>query len=166
MRPILLATDGSPSAAEATLEAIELAKALDAPLVVASVSHVTVPAYGYYGYSDVVSQLTRADDEHVQKVLAETLEAASAAGVACDTVAGKGPVVEEICKIARGRKARLVVVGAHGWRPLRRMVSGSVSMGVMHEAPCPVLVVRGGSELLADEPVVVEKASVSSPPHV
>ena len=33
-RPILLATDGSPSAAKAQSEAFELAKLLDAPLLV------------------------------------------------------------------------------------------------------------------------------------
>ena len=38
MKPIVLATDGSPSAAEATLNAVELAKALDAPLVVVASS--------------------------------------------------------------------------------------------------------------------------------
>jgi nucleotide-binding universal stress UspA family protein len=128
MRPILLATDGSPSAAEATLEAIELAKALDAPLVAISVSHITVPAYGYYGYTEVVSQLTKADEEHVARVLAQTKEAAAAAGVGCETVAGRGPIVEAICNTARGRNARLIVVGAHGWRPLRRMVARSSSL--------------------------------------
>src|SRR5437764_2929481 len=45
MKPIVLATDGSPSAAEATLTAVELAKALGAPLVAVSVEHVVVPGY-------------------------------------------------------------------------------------------------------------------------
>ena len=44
MGPILLATDGSPSAAEATREAIELARALGAPLIAAAVEHVSAPA--------------------------------------------------------------------------------------------------------------------------
>src|ERR1041385_7170723 len=152
MRPILLATDGSPSAAEATAEAIELAGALEAPLLVMSVVHVTVPASGYYGYGDILSELTKTEEKRVAAVLAETKEAAAAAGVECETIGANGLVVEEICKVARGRKARLIVIGAHGWGPVRRMISGSVSTGVMHGAPCPVLVVRGGSELLTDQP--------------
>ena len=53
-RPILFATDGSPSAAEAQQEAFELAQRLDAPLLVVSVAHATLPAVGYtaYGYSE------------------------------------------------------------------------------------------------------------------
>jgi nucleotide-binding universal stress UspA family protein len=39
-------------------------------------------------------------------------------------------------------RATLVVVGARGELPTRGML-GAVSMGVLHHAPCPVLVVRG-----------------------
>ena len=45
-RTILLATDGSPSAAEAQRQAFDLVKLTGAPLVVVSVSHVTLPAVG------------------------------------------------------------------------------------------------------------------------
>ena len=48
-RPILLATDGSPSAEEAQKEAFELAQRLDAPLVVVSAVHAAFPAVGYGG---------------------------------------------------------------------------------------------------------------------
>jgi nucleotide-binding universal stress UspA family protein len=142
MTTILLATDGSPSAAEATTEAIELAQALDARLVVVAVEHVAVPAYGYYGYGEVYTDLLAGEHAHVQRILAEAAHDAEDAGVDCDTVAPTGPVVEEICRIARERDAKLIVIGAHGWGAFRRFVFGSVSTGVMHEAPCPVLVVR------------------------
>lgn len=142
MTTIVLATDGSPSAAEATAEAIELAQALQARLLAVAVEHVAVPAYGYYGYGDVYNDLMAGEHEHVQRILAEVAHEAEDAGVDCETIAPTGPVVEEICRIAREREAKLVVVGAHGWGAFRRFVFGSVSTGVMHEAPCPVLVVR------------------------
>jgi nucleotide-binding universal stress UspA family protein len=41
-----------------------------------------------------------------------------------------------------GAKASLMVVGARGDLPTRSQL-GAVSMGVLHHAPCPVLVVRG-----------------------
>ena len=41
-----------------------------------------------------------------------------------------------------GVDAAMIVVGAHGWGAFKRLVFGSVSLGVLHEAPCPVLVVR------------------------
>ena len=142
MKPILLATDGSPSAARAAEEAITLAKALGAPLAAVAVEHVSVPAYGYYGYTEVLADLTNAEREHVAHVLADVRERAAAAGVDCDTYALKGPVVDTICKAAREQNAAMIVLGAHGWGPLKRLVFGSVSTGVVHEAPCPVLVAR------------------------
>ncbi len=149
MKSIVLATDGSPSATEATLRAIELAGALDATLVAVAVEHVTVPAYGYYGYADVVTELAKLEHEHVDEVLARAKALAAEEGVECQVVHATGSIAEEICAIASKHKARLIVVGAHGWGPVRRLLHGSVSSAVLHEAPCPVLVVR--SELPSTE---------------
>jgi nucleotide-binding universal stress UspA family protein len=151
MKPIVLATDGSPSAAEATLNAVELARALGAPLVAVAVEHVVVPGYGYYGYGDLIAELTKIETEHVDETLAHVKAVAGEAGIRCDTVPCKGAVAEEICRVARRRDARLIVIGAHGWSLVSRMLHGSVSTAVLHEAHCPVLVVRGGPEVFARE---------------
>jgi nucleotide-binding universal stress UspA family protein len=147
-RPILFATDGSPSAAEAQNEAFALARQLDAPLLVVSVAHPVVPAVGYaaYGYSNVVAELTDAERKRVKELLGTIAATACAAGVPCSTVCGDGFVVEEICRIAHDHDAQLIVVGSHGWGATRRFLSGSVSTGLVHSAPCPVLVVRGASQ--------------------
>ena len=144
-RPILFATDGSPSAADAQRDAFDLARLLDAPLVVVSVAHVTLPAVGYsgYGYSDVVARLTEAERGRVEQVVDAVAGDASTAGIPCFTVVADGVVVDEICRVAQDREARLIVVGSHGWGAARRLFSGSVSTGLVHSAPCPVLVVRG-----------------------
>lgn len=142
--PILFATDGSPPALEAQQDAFELAKMLDAPLFVVSVAHLSLPTVGYtaYGYSEVVAQLGQAETQRIEKLLAETAEAAATAGIRCATKAAEGHAVEEICRIAAERNARLIVVGSRGWGAARRLISGSVSTGLVHSAPCPVLVVR------------------------
>ena len=144
-RPILLATDGSPSAAGAAKEAFELAERLAAPLLVVSVAHTAVPAVGYagYGYSNVVAELTQAEHHRVRDLLAAIESDAAEAGIPCSTVLADGLAVEEICRIAGERDAQLIVVGSHGWGAARRFLSGSVSTGLVHSAPCPVLVVRG-----------------------
>jgi nucleotide-binding universal stress UspA family protein len=143
-RPILFATDGSPSAEEAQKEAFELARRLDIPLVVVSVVHATLPAVGYsgYGYSNIVAELTEAERHRVTALLASVAEAAEAEGIDCSTVAVDGFAVEEICRKASEYDAQLIVVGSHGWGAARRFLSGSVSTGLVHSAPCPVLVVR------------------------
>jgi nucleotide-binding universal stress UspA family protein len=144
-RPILFATDGSPSAEEAQRDAFELARRLDAPLVVVSIFHAAVPPVSYvgYGYPNIVSELTQAEHHRVTALLASIAEAAEAEGVDCSTVAAEGLAVEEICNQAREYDADVIVVGSHGWGAARRFLSGSVSTGLVHSAPCPVLVVRG-----------------------
>lgn len=146
-RPILLATDGSPSAEEAQREAFELAQQLGVTLLVVSVEHVTLPAAGYsgYGYANVLVDLSKAEEHRVQELLAAVEEAAQAAGIRCLTFAPEGYAVEEICRVARERNAHLIVVGSHGWGAARRLLSGSVSTGLVHTAPCPVLVVRNAA---------------------
>lgn len=150
-RPILFATDGSPSAEEAQREAFDLARRLDVPLLVVAVEHAVLPAYGYagYGYSNVVAELTEAEHKRVSELLASVAEAAETAGLSCTTVLADGFVVEEICRRATECEAQLIVVGSHGWGAARRFLSGSVSTGLVHQAPCPVLVVRAASQAVA-----------------
>ena len=158
MKPILFATDGSPSAEAATVEAIELARAFGTTLVVVSVSHLALPAYGtYYGYGEIAADLHKVEIEHVADVLAITKARVEEAGVSCDTVALDGPPSEEISRLATAREARLVIVGAHGWGRLGRIIHGSVSTAVLHDAPCPVLVVQGANDV-ADPARVPETA--------
>lgn len=151
MKPIMLATDGSPSAEDATREAIELARELHAPLVVVCVAHAELPFVGYYGYAytDVVAGVLEIQRQHVERVLAGVRERAAAAGVAGETVALEGMPGAEICKAAEGRDVRLIVVGAHGWGRVGRVLHGSVSDYVLHHAGAPVLVVAG--DAAADE---------------
>jgi nucleotide-binding universal stress UspA family protein len=150
-RPILFATDGSPSAAEAQLKALELARLLDVTLLVVSVAHVTLPAVGYagYGYSNVVAELADAEHARVKTLLATVAEAAETVGVHCVTFTADGIAADEICRIAADREAQLIVAGSHGWSAARRFFSGSVSTALVHQAPCPVLVVRPSRDALA-----------------
>jgi nucleotide-binding universal stress UspA family protein len=106
--------------------------------------HASLPAVGYsaYGYSNIVAELTEAEHHRVTALLATVAEAAETEGVHCSTVAVDGFAVEEICRKASEYDVQLIVVGSHGWGAARRLLSGSVSTGLVHSAPCPVLVVR------------------------
>lgn len=56
---------------------------------------------------------------------------------------------EEIAQLASDLEAKLVVVGTHGRRGVRRFLLGSVAEGVVRLAPCTVLVLRPGAEAVA-----------------
>jgi nucleotide-binding universal stress UspA family protein len=51
------------------------------------------------------------------------------------------PAAREIAQYAASHGAELIVVGTHGYGPVRRLVLGSVADQVVRMAPCPVLMV-------------------------
>jgi nucleotide-binding universal stress UspA family protein len=142
MNTILLATDGSPSARAATAEAVELCQATGAPLRVVVVWRT--PTLAGYGFTPVtvVGELAGAEREHAEQVADAASEQAHAAGVTATCQVRQGDAATEICEAADELDASLIVMGAHGWGALRRMLFGSVSHAVLHDAACPVLVVR------------------------
>jgi nucleotide-binding universal stress UspA family protein len=150
MKPIVLATDGSPSTIEATRHAVELARTLETRLVAVAVEHVAVPSYGYYGYAELVTEMAKIEKAHVDDTLAKAKAIAAEAGVPCDLVHATGPVVDAICTVARTHDAQMIVIGAHGWGSIGRLWHGSVSTAVVHEASSPVLVVQGEPEPLPE----------------
>lgn len=145
MARILLATDGSPSAESATREAVELARATGWPLTIATAWHLPVTGFAYEPLV-VVPDVEETVREGARGALAAAAEAARAVGIEPETVLLDGVPADEICELAERREASLVVIGSHGWGPVRRLLFGSVSAAVLHHAPCPVLVVRGESE--------------------
>ena len=149
MKPILLATDGSPIAAEAGAKAIELAQALDAPLVIATVWQITYEPIAF-GFAPVVPDLDQVGHKQALVVVDEAAAAARAARLEVETVVRRGFPAQEICALADEEDARLIVLGSHGWGAMRRAIFGSVSTSVLHHARRPVLVVPSAARADAD----------------
>jgi nucleotide-binding universal stress UspA family protein len=152
MNTILLATDGSPSARQATAFAIQLARATGWALDV--VTTWTLPATVFGDVPEHTwQQLVAKERKRAKSLVNETIDAARARGVEARGTAVRGDPITEIC--AAAESASLLVVGAHGWGALKRVVFGSVSGSLLHDAPCPVLVVR------EDVPAPEERAEVA-----
>lgn len=150
MARILLATDGSPPAERATREAVALAQATGWPLTIVTVWHLPVTGFAYEPLV-MVPEVEETVRESAQQALDAASEMARAAGIEPEVALLDGVPADEICGLAERGGATLVVIGSHGWGPVRRLLFGSVSSAVLHHAPCPVLVVRGDAEPSAEQ---------------
>lgn len=54
----------------------------------------------------------------------------------------EGPAGEKICEVARIEKSEMIVMGSRGRSDLAGLFLGSVAHRVLHQASCPVLIVR------------------------
>ena len=143
MKPVLLATDGSPTAEKATATAIDLARLLDTELVIVSVWDIAYAGYSAMGFAPIPmnGELAKLGEEQAAKAIAEAAARAEEAGVETRSAVLRGFPVEAICDAAEKFAPQFLVIGSHGWGAMKRALFGSVSTGVLHHATCPVLVV-------------------------
>ena len=139
---ILFCTDGSADADLGARAAVDLSKGFGAALHVVHVAE-KLPPYPYplgdpAAYSAVL-------EEQARKLLAQQVEEIGRLG---SGVAGghlrRGRPADEILALAEEMDAGLLILGSRGKGRIERLLLGSVSEEVVHHAPCPVLLVRGG----------------------
>ncbi len=141
---ILVPLDGSPTAQRGFAEAQTLAKKLGAALRLLYVVDAQMLVTQVGAYVPIEGLLTdwQAAGE---KLMAEAVAEARAAGLQADSVVrcevGQR-VSDAILQEAKACGARLIVMGTHGRRGLRRMALGSDAEQVLRESPVPVLLVR------------------------
>src|SRR6476659_3718852 len=99
MKPIMLATDGSPTAEKATQTAIELAKALEAELIVVTIWEIPYTTVGL-APAPVTGDLAELSEGDARKISTDAAARAEEAGVESRTVILRGLTVQEICAAA------------------------------------------------------------------
>jgi nucleotide-binding universal stress UspA family protein len=151
MKNIVIATDGSPSAAEALAFGLELAGEQGAAVTFV---HVLPPddyiVSGRGGGS--LPKAHRVEIDESETALKDAADAAESAGVSYALERISGDTVDEILAVAEAKKADLIVVGSRGRNAITSALLGSVSRGVLSTAERPVLVVRG-TQVEAEAPV-------------
>jgi nucleotide-binding universal stress UspA family protein len=141
---ILLAVDGSPCSDIAVAEVARL------PMPAGTIVHViTVEAPVYPPRRQ--ETLPTAFDKIMEQFRAEALDRLTAAAGQLQSLAPNLQVAPKLLEgypkdAIIGEAARwgvdLIVVGSHGYGPIRRFFLGSVSLFVAHHAPCSVLIAR------------------------
>jgi Universal stress protein UspA and related nucleotide-binding proteins len=148
---LLVALDGSAASDQALAKAIEIAKPTQAKMILLTAIE-PLPTYMPSVIMPTGDWLTLdnlPDTEFSKRVVQagqDTLERAqktcAAHQVECQTRLEIGAPREVICAVARQEQPDILVMGSRGLGSLERLVLGSVSDYVVHNATCPVLVVR------------------------
>ena len=147
---LVLADDGSPSAAAARDLVARMPGFAGLPVHVVSVTERQPSWFGWL--EPVAADDTQAFEGAIQRDrerhegLARTSAAQlTAAGLNAEPDAPIGDAGTEIVRAARDFRANLIVMGTRGQTGLERLMLGSVARKVLHHAPCSVLVIRQGS---------------------
>lgn len=143
--PVVVGVDGSLAAEKALDVAAELAAMSGATLHVVHVAHSSLsPDAQAYAESSM------AGNEHTNTVRAQAEATVRRAARRVRAMYAHVPVETEVLYGSPGHvlgplgtHAGLIVVGTRGHGGFAGLLLGSVSHRVIHEAPCPVMVVRG-----------------------
>lgn len=150
---VLLGTDGSPDAVLAARAASDLTGRSGAEL------HV-VHAWDAEVRGAYMMTLPGARENWCEQQAGETLAEQirlieGDGGAVTGAHLRRGDATGVVCELAGELGADLVVLGSRGLGAVRRLILGSVSGGVVRDAACPVLVVRGGEDAWPPARVVV-----------
>jgi len=137
MKTILLAYDDTRSGEVALERAAEIAGALGAKLVVASVAPMLLSVGRSGGTIDPADSPARHEAalQHARSRLWER-------GLTPECVCATGDPADTIVRVAKACHADLIVVGLRSTNPVKRLLGQNVSESVLHKAGCAVLVAR------------------------
>jgi nucleotide-binding universal stress UspA family protein len=141
---ILLATDGSEEARQATQAAAELSKGTGSEVHLTYVVPSPRELRGHHTYSrDVMrSVLEQAESEARSFLEAQAKQVGESGGKVAETHLRAGEPDKEIVKLSEELGAGAIVIGSRGLGAVSRALMGGVSESVVRHAHCPVFVVR------------------------
>lgn len=138
---IVVGVDGSDASVDAALVAASLARGVGASLHIVT---VVKPPEGWWGIIEsppTASALGKALEEAQRKVLDLTTARVDLTGIDHQTVEEIGDPGRSLAAYCDEHDADLLVIGRHGAGLFDRLAIGSVTNRLLHDSPCPVMVV-------------------------
>jgi nucleotide-binding universal stress UspA family protein len=151
---VLVPLDGSEHSLRALETTIQIARKFDAKITLIHVYSVTatpvimpepttlIPSGVLVMTPSEVTKIVETAREVGRGILTDGRQKVESENIEVETVLKEGNTVQEITKFAREAKSDLIVMGVKGIGRLRELLVGSVSEGVVKQAPCPVLIVK------------------------
>lgn len=140
MKTVLVAVDGSEPSLKGARQAVPLAKALNARLMLVYVIPPTLlPAAAY---ADTINKIEEAGKLQAQEVLKRAQAEVKNAGGESEVATVHGAPAEALADLASGSGIWGVVIGARGHNAVARVLLGSVADRLVHICDKPVLIVR------------------------
>ena len=145
-KKIIVCSDGSDTALFATRAGAAIAERFDSTVQLLDVLNpMYMDTEGLGVWSLMTDQDSICDTAAIQHQAIQALSVPvfKAANVPFTAIQELGHPVGTITEYAERSQPDLIVIGSRGLNELKSFVMGSVSSGVLHYAPCPVLVTRG-----------------------
>jgi nucleotide-binding universal stress UspA family protein len=147
LNKILIPLDGSDLAEQALTPALQLAQRVEASVVLMRSLEpdriVVTDIYALGNLSNVrPNQSVETARKSAEAYLKLVSEQKVPAGVMTRTEVREGDPAAMIVETAHATAAGLIAMSSHGYSGVTRWVMGSVAERVLHESPCPVLIVR------------------------
>jgi len=139
MTKILVPVDGSEGSDKAVRFAISFLGGNDKEIILINVqlNYNTPNIKRFISQEDI-----RAYQEELSKeVFDHTLEITNSCSIPVRTIVRIGDPGKEICAEAEESSIDLIVMGYRGLGAVKRAILGSVATQVLHETPCPVVIV-------------------------
>ncbi|MCF3650327.1 universal stress protein [Synoicihabitans lomoniglobus] len=141
MKTILTPVDFSPATAHVLDAAVDLARAVNANIVLLHVNQPPTVTADYGLAMENVQEVIAVSEKASKSQLKHLESQLTARGVEVTTVSGTGPSVPTIVQEARDHHAIYIVMGSHGHTAFYDLLVGSTTHGVLKKAPCPVVIV-------------------------
>jgi len=135
---ILLPVDGSEHALRAAEYSVKIATMMDARLLLLHCHRPFPVKLGAPYFQKAIDKIMQQSAER----LAPFRSMLDQKGAEYTELILEGPAGEKICDVARIEKSEMIVMGSRGRSELTGLFLGSVAHRVLHQAPCPVLIVR------------------------
>ena len=149
IQKVLIPTDGSETAEKTISFAVRLLEGSSCEVVLLTV--IEEPVYSSFWSDGLIApevimpppeELREELDRRAEEMLAESAEPLRAAGLEVKPKVRFGNTAAEILQEAEEGGYDIVVMGSHGRGVIGGFLLGSVSNRVVHQSPCPVLIVR------------------------